>query len=331
MTFFDGTTQLAALPLNSQGQADFVPTGSLTLNIGTHTLSASYSGDNSFNPSSALPVTVTIGKGIPGMGVFSFVSGFAGTGTVTMSIFVSSNAPIVPTGTVQLFKAGSPVGSPVPLVQKPGAPPTANFSGFTLVAGNNDFGVLYSGDSVYQSEGFNFQLSASNPFAFDPAPNSSLSATVNAGQTAVYNLILSSEGFTGPVALSCSGAPAGTSCSVSPASADLPTLISTVPITVTVTTTTQARNQGFPFQTMPFAIAVALVALPLTRRRVKLGSKFLMLFAVILVTGISSCGGSGSPPVPNGATPSSTSAILTLTGTSNGATNSVALQLTVKR
>jgi hypothetical protein len=186
-------------------------------------------------------------------------------------------------------------------------------------------------DSVYQSTGFNFQVLGVDPFAFDPAPNSSLSATVSAGQTATYNLILSSEGLTGAVALSCSGAPAGTTCSVSPASVDLPSISSTAPVTVTVTTTTQARNQEFPFKTMPFALAAAIVAFPFTRRRRKPGSKFLMLFAVILVAGISSCGGSGSPPVPNPTTPSSTSAILTLTGTSSGATNSVALQLTVKR
>ena len=133
MTFFDGTTQLAVLPLNSAGQADFVPIGPLSLGLGTHTISASYSGDNSFNPSTAQPVTVTIAKGFPGIGLFALSSSaFAGTGTVTISVFVSNTGPILPTGTVQLFKAGSPVGSPAQLVQKAGAPPTVNFSGFTL-------------------------------------------------------------------------------------------------------------------------------------------------------------------------------------------------------
>jgi hypothetical protein len=331
MTFSDGATQLAVLPLNSEGQADLVPTGPLTLGLGTHTVSASYSGDNSFNSSSAQPVTVTITKGVPGIGTFSVLSGFAGTGTVSISVFVFNTGPILPTGTVQLFKAGIPAGSPAQLVQNAGAPPTVTFSGFTLTSGANDFGVLYSGDSVYQSTGFNFQFFAFNPFAFDPAPNSSLSATVSAGQTANYNLILSSEGLTGPVALSCSGAPAGTTCSVSPASADLPTFVSTVPVTVTVTTTTEARKERFPFKTMPFAIACAILVLPLTRRGRRLGPPFLMVFAVVLLASISSCGGNSTSTGTNSATPSSTSAVLTITGTSNGATNSVALQLTIKR
>jgi large repetitive protein len=327
MTFFEGSTQLATIPLNSQGQADFLPSGPLTLNVGPHTIAASYSGDNSFNPSSAQPVAITITKGVPSLFIETFTT-FTGVGSA--SIFVLNTGPILPTGTAQLFSAGSPVGNPVQLVTVAGQPPTANFSGFTLTAGLHDFSVLYSGDSVYQSVSFNFQIPVSSPFAFDPAPNSSLSATVKAGQTATYNLILSSEGFIGPVALSCSGAPAGTTCTINPASADLSSA-STAPVTVTVATTTLARNEGLPFTTMPFAIAAVIVALPLSKRRRRPRTAFLIAFACILVAGISSCGGSGSPPVTNPTTPSSTSALLTITGTSNGATSSVGLQLTVTR
>jgi hypothetical protein len=328
MTFFEGSTQLATVPLNSQGQADFLPSGPLTLNVGTHTIATSYSGDNSFNPSSAQPVAITITKGVPSLFVETFTN-FTGVGST--SIFVLNTGPILPTGTAQLFSAGSPVGNPVQLVTVAGQPPTANFSGFTLTAGLHDFSVLYSGDSVYQSVSFNFQIPVLSPFVFDPAPTSSLSATVSAGQTATYNLILSSEGLIGTVALSCSGAPAGTTCSVNPASEFLPSGSATAPITVTVTTTTEARNERFPFKTMPFAIACAILVLPLTRRGRRLGPPFLLVFAVILLASISSCGGNSTSTGTNSATPSSTSAVLTITGTSNGATNRVALQLTIKR
>jgi hypothetical protein len=238
----------------------------------------------------------------------------------------------LPTGTAQLFEGGKALGNPVQLEVIAGQPATANFSGFSLTAGLHDFSVSYSGDSVYQSTAFNFQIPVFSPFAFDPAPNSSLSATVRAGQTATYNLLLSSEGLTGSVALNCGGAPAGTTCTVNPASAFLPTSASTVPVTVTVTTTALARNERFPFATMPFAIAAILV-LPLTRRRRKLRPAFLMVLAVIvvLVAGVSSCGGNGTPTATNSAGPSSTSALLTITGTSNGASNGVTLQLTITR
>jgi hypothetical protein len=322
MTFSDGSTQLGSVPLNIEGQADFLPSGPLTLTVGTHTLGASYSGDNSFNPSTAQPMTITVTKAIPLLDIFTFTS-FTGVGSTT--IFVLNTGPILPTGTAQLFEAGKALGNPVPLVVFPGEPPTATFSGFTLTAGLHDFSVSYSGDSVYQGTSFNFQIPIFSPFAFDPAPNSSLSASVSAGQTATYNLILSSEGLTGTVALSCSGAPAGTTCSVRPALAVLPDGSSTAPVTVTVVTTSQARNEGSPFKMMPFALAGAIAALSFRRRRPRL--VFLMPLAVVLVATMSACGGGTPSPGPNSGT---TTAILTITGTSNGATNSVQLQLTIK-
>jgi large repetitive protein len=323
MTFTDGSTQLGLVPLNIEGQADFLPSGPLTLTVGAHTLGASYSGDNSFNPSTAQPVTITITKAIPGLEVATF-SGFTGTGTA--SVFVFNTGPILPTGTAQLFEAGKALGNPVPLVSISGQPPTANFTGLILTAGFHDFSVSYSGDSVYQSTSFNFQVPVFSPFAFDPALNSGLSTTVSAGQTATYNLILSAEfGFTGTVALSCSGAPAGTTCNVSPASAVLSTGSSTAPVTVTVTTTSHARNGDSPFKMMPFAIAGAITALSFAGNRKRLRPVLLMLLAVILGVIVSSCGGGGSSNAP----PSTTSAILTITGTSNGATNGVSLQLTI--
>jgi hypothetical protein len=322
MTFRDGNTQLGSMPLNNAGQAEFLPTGPLTLAVGTHSIGASYSGDNSFNGSTAQPVSFTVTKGLSFLEVFLF-SNFTGTGSST--VFVVGSGPILPTGTAQLSEAGIALGNPVPLVIVNGEA-TANFSGFNLTAGVHDFGVSYSGDNVYQSSAFNFQVFVFSPFAFDPAPNSSLSQTVKAGQTATYNLLLSSEGLTGAVALTCSGAPAGTTCNVNPASAVLANASSVVPVTVTVTTTVQARNQRSPLRTMPFVVAGAIAALSLVTRRSRRRKVFLMVFAFSLVVAISACGGGKNTTT---IVPGPTSAILTLTGNSNGSTNSVQFQLTI--
>jgi hypothetical protein len=327
MTFTDGSSQLGSVPLNIDGQADFAPSGPVTLTVGTHAIGASYSGDNSFNPSTAGPLTITITRATPPIEIFTFTT-FTGTGSA--NVFVFNTGPILPTGTVQLSEAGNAIGNPVPLVATAGQPPTANFSGFTLTAGIHDFSVSYSGDSVYQSAAFNFQIAITSPFAFDPAPSSSLSASVSAGQTATYNLVLSAEnGFSGTVALSCGGAPAGTTCSVSPASANLPTESSTVPVTVTVTTTAQARNEGSPFKALPLAIAAALAALPFTRSRRRRRPAFWMLAVIALAATISACGGSSTPPPPPPVHVAPSTSLLTITGTSNGATNSVQLELTI--
>src|SRR5262249_4728007 len=51
-------------------------------------------------------------------------------------------------------------------------------------------------------------------FGLTIAPESSSSANVSAGQTAAYNLMIGGPGFTGNVTLSCTGAPAASTCNV---------------------------------------------------------------------------------------------------------------------
>jgi hypothetical protein len=74
-------------------------------------------------------------------------------------------------------------------------------------------------------------------FVIDPPSVSATSATVTAGQTATYQLNLKSiDGFAGPVTLTCSGAPAGATCTVIPAPITL-AANATAPFQVQVTTT----------------------------------------------------------------------------------------------
>jgi hypothetical protein len=54
----------ATIPLNANGEAIWTPPA---LSIGTHTASATYSGDASYNPSSSSPVSFTVSKGRPFM------------------------------------------------------------------------------------------------------------------------------------------------------------------------------------------------------------------------------------------------------------------------
>ena len=61
VTFFDGSTSLGAFSLDSSGAA--LVTASL--NAGTHTITASYSGAPGFNVSSAQPTTVQVTPAIP--------------------------------------------------------------------------------------------------------------------------------------------------------------------------------------------------------------------------------------------------------------------------
>ncbi len=74
-------------------------------------------------------------------------------------------------------------------------------------------------------------------FIIDPPSVGATSATVTAGQTAIYQLNLQSiDGFAGPVTLTCSGAPAGATCTVIPTPITL-AANATTPFQVQVTTT----------------------------------------------------------------------------------------------
>ena len=136
------------------------------------------------------------------------------------------------------------------------------------------------------------------------------SVTVSAGQPANYSLtLLPINGFAQSISLSCSGAPAGSRCTVSPSSLTLDGTHSGT-ATVTVTTTAPSGNvlgsvvegTGFTpnranYPRMVFGALCVLVALslaiPMTLRRARrraLGVAALLLVGSFLVA----CGGGGS-------------------------------------
>jgi hypothetical protein len=181
----DSTTETVAL--NANGTASWAPP---ELSLGSHTVSATYSGDSSFNASSASSVTVSVGKGIP------YLTGFIITppygppeptyynvptgGSLTLGVEVGpyygpitlSGAPFGttgPTGTVTFcldlyeLTCNDPAYSQtVPLT-----PPTGNNSQYSSAAATftniqpGQFGEYfpafqYNGDANWQGTGATF-------------------------------------------------------------------------------------------------------------------------------------------------------------------------------
>lgn len=164
------------------------------------------------------------------------------------------------------------------------------------------------------------------------------SQSVSAGQTAQYSLTYQSmNGFSGNVAMSCSGAPAQATCSVTPASFNLtPGGAQAVNVAVS-TSAASARPPAAGDRVPPVGLGLLLLAaaglllatVPRPRRLSIAGA--VLLGAMLLV----SCGGGGggsSSPVPPPAktpTPSGTTT-LTITATANGVAHATQLTLTVK-
>lgn len=188
--------------------------------------------------------------------------------------------------------------------------------------------------------GTDFSLVAATGANCPSGGNCTTSATVTDGQTATYNLQVSSlNGFTGTVALGCASAPALAVCTVAPASAVVNGTSATA-FTVTVTTTAPSMTTPLdvprewpPINPEYIEIAWLLALLLFALRRLSgtkaLGRKLglacaLAVISMLLITAWG-CSGGGSH---NLGTPKGTST-LTITGTSQGVGRTLDLKLTV--
>jgi hypothetical protein len=145
---------------------------------------------------------------------------------------------------------------------------------------------------------------------FSMTAGAGATATVAAGKTGTYSLSLGgSGGFSGTVALSCSGAPAGAVCTVTPSTVNL---TGTTKATATVSVTTTAASQVLPsgeserqspdrriFWVLGSFLAAAIASLLGFVRVTRFRSAFSFAaacgaFVLIAASLIAGCGGSGS-------------------------------------
>jgi FG-GAP-like repeat/FG-GAP repeat len=182
-----------------------------------------------------------------------------------------------------------------------------------------------------------------------PTPDFSLeaplpSSSVSAGASTSYSVTITpSGGFAGNIALSCTGAPAGATCAVSPA---MVPGANAATVTVNVTTTAASGVHPLlnfhdlrPRRLLPLLMGLSWVALfyllvAFSRRRsIRLFRLAGFVFGLLVVVTASGCGGgssgSSTPPPPSGGTPAG-NYTLTVTGSSGSLSHSVMLSLTVK-
>ncbi len=114
--------------LNSEGSAEDQP---IQLAAGSHSLSLSYPGDNSYNAASPSPamLSLTVSKAVTTTSVASNPTTTTSGGSVTLTAVVNSNSNSTagPSGTVQFLSNGSNLGAAVPCTPA-GATATAGAS-----------------------------------------------------------------------------------------------------------------------------------------------------------------------------------------------------------
>jgi hypothetical protein len=185
-------------------------------------------------------------------------------------------------------------------------------------------------------------------FSIALAAGSSNSASVSAGGTATYNLMVTPEGgLNGTVTLACSGSPSEAQCSISPASIKLD---GSTAVNAAITVNTTAASQLSPYRTplstmfnlrsgrwqiwfLALLIFLSGAAIILRSPQRRYSRSLALSFAILLLSITSvSCGGSGTTSVHNSGTPAGSYSLSVTATFSSGSVNlqhKVDLKLTV--
>ena len=172
--------------------------------------------------------------------------------------------------------------------------------------------------------------------------------TITAGGTANYELLLAPAGFVGTVTLTCTGAPAGTTCTVTP---NMVTLDGTIGVAIMVIVTTTAPSllmppagpqSGMPWLPWLLGLAMTVALVEALRRRSAWAGRLMpqrawpVLVATLLFAALwASCGSGGPtlPPagggIPTGGTPTGTSTLVINASSGGQVVQTINLTLTV--
>ena len=262
-----------------------------TLAVGTHTITARYSGDTNYSADTSAAVAVTVNPAVSATAATSSVNpSFAGQ-SVTLTVNVTSNRP-TPTGNVT-FTSGSTTLATVALSGGSAAYTTTSFD----TVGTKAITASYSGDANTEASSTSLSQVINGAFTMEPGGNGSTTLTVQAGQTVSAPInVTGVTGFSGQVAFACSGLPANTSCSFSPATIT----VSGTPAVPTLLVVNTAASMATARPTLAYGLGLASLVLlwPIRRRRaIHLWAMMLYMIAFTAL-GLAGCNGGGSNTPP---------------------------------
>jgi hypothetical protein len=206
--------------INSAGAAE---DQILQLTAGVHTLSATYTGDVSYN-AVTVPVTdvITVSKATTASALSSSAPTVAANVPVTLTATISTNSVsnLGTTGTVTFFNGATQIGSPVAVVSVGAgsntfAGGTAALSTSFATTGSKSITATYNGDTNYS-----LSNAAAIMVTVTPAATGTFTVTVpaaaqaiTAGNTLMVPVTVTpAGGFTGGVTVNCTNLPPGVTC-----------------------------------------------------------------------------------------------------------------------
>ncbi len=323
-TFQDGSSAPVTLNLNSSGTAEYLPGYFAT---GQHAISATYSGDLSFNASKGGPAAFTIAKAPTALTATASTTPPLGSAGYTVTVTPTPlSGAASPTGAITVTDGATAIGAAtaVTAAQDPStgaslAQATVTIDLTTVPAGAQTLTLTYSGDGNYNGSTGTVNVTGTGGGGGGSTPTYTLaptaatltiansSATTNTAQTTLN--ITPANGFSGGVGLTCTvtgpaGAQAAPTCALAASSVTINSAAATDTLTITATPPTSAALHS-PFNELErrwyagggVALGcVLLLGIP-GRRRALERAGWLRLFGVLLLMvagGALGCGGGGS-------------------------------------
>jgi hypothetical protein len=162
-----------------------------------------------------------------------------------------------------------------------------------------------------------------------PQAGGSISVTVASGAAATYALVLNGgPGFSGTSSLTCSGAPANATCTITPSSLAL-SAGGSGNFSVRVATSQQvamSQDGSLHLQLAGTGLLFGAFMLPIFAKRSRLPAALMMLSALLAILPIAGCGGGSSTnPATQSVAPGTYQLVLTATSGSANATQKLTL------
>lgn len=333
VTFLNGSTTLATETLDSSSNASF---SSSSFGLGTYSITAAYSGDAKFAPSTSPVVmleVVPVGTLTPTTTTLVSSKPSSNFGdNVTFTATVSGGFGNPPTGTVTFLDGSTTLGTGTL------ANGIATYSTNTLAVGTHAITGQYSGDSTFESSTSPVLTQTVNnsggpTFILTVSPTTVIVHQGNSGTATVT--LEPSGGFNQQVTFLCSGLPLYAICTFSPPTITPDGSNSSSQVVMTVTTNVQTsllrmprfRREGRLLADMMAIFSVGMLGLVQVkvRRRRKSGRRtragslatwFLLALGVLAALCLVSCGGSGHSNVM---TPTGTTDVTIAGSTATGA------------
>lgn len=266
VTFLDGTAVLGVGTVNGSGVAVFTTS---SLAIGSHSITATYSGDPNYNLATSGPLTQVILKLATAVTLTeSAPAELLGT-VVTFTATVAAGSP-TPTGTVTFFDGGTAVGTTAMSTNGSAVVSLATsgssvFATSSLTTGSHQITAIYSGDT-------SFAGSSSLPLTnvvedFTNTNKGVTSQNIFPGDTTTYTFTLTPVGasnFLSDLNIAISGLPTGATYTIAPASITAGAGATDVVLTLKTSSAMSAENrmpQEKPGQRRGLPIALGMLGL----------------------------------------------------------------------